>query len=181
MTPTNPQFPPINQPPGVVDVELSLINHTSRFSTEKVYYIQTNTVKNDAAHPAGKVLSRLTLANIPVKNGVIHIIDKPLMLMDMSVRDFLKNQSKLSRFYRLLERHQDVLSEIGRNPHKTILAPEDNAFENLVHNNQNFSSIDEGSDEIKKLLRQHIVYKSVSSADLKKSEFDDFLLNNFRF
>ena len=144
---------------------------TSRFSTEKVYFIQTNTVKNDAAHKVGKVLSRLTLANIPVKNGIIHIIDKPLMLMDMSVRDFLKNQSKLSRFYRLLEKHQDILSEMGRNPHKTILAPEDNAFENLMNNNQNFTDIDESSDEIKKLLRQHIVFKSISSSDLKKCKF----------
>ena len=143
---------------------------TSRFSNEKAYYIQTNTVKYDAGHKVGKVLSRLTLANIPVKNGVVHIIDKPLMLMDMTIRDFLRSQSKLSRFIRLLERHPDVLSEMGQNLHKTILAPEDNAFENLMNNNQNFSDIDEGSDEIKKLLRQHLVFHSVSSADLKKSK-----------
>lgn len=153
---------------GTVDVELSLVNLTSRFAQDKVFYIQTNTVKNDAAHKVGKVLSRLTLANIPVKNGVIHIIDKPLMLMDMSIRDFLRNQSKLSRFYKMLERHADIISELGRNPHKTILAPDDNAFENLMNNNQNFSDIDESSEEIKKLLRQHIVFSSVSSTELKK-------------
>lgn len=159
---------------------MSLVNLTSRFAQDKVFYIQTNTVKNDAAHKVGKVLSRLTLANIPVKNGVIHIIDKPLMLMDMSIRDFLRNQSKLSRFYKMLERHADIISELGRNPHKTILAPDDNAFENLMNNNQNFSDIDESSEEIKKLLRQHIVFSSVSSTELKKRTFCYSINNVFQ-
>lgn len=167
-----------------MDVELSLINLTSRFSPEKVYYVQTNTVKNDATHKAGKVLSRLALANIPVKNGIIHIIDKPLMLMDMSVRDFLRNQSKLNRFHRILERHQDILSEISRNLHKTILAPDDNAFKNLMNNNLNFSEINENSEEMKKLLRQHIVLHSVSSTDLKKGKWGGeqmFCVNSVMF
>ncbi|KAH7643632.1 fasciclin-1-like protein [Dermatophagoides farinae] len=152
-----------------VDVELSFINKTVRFTVEQMYYIQTNTIKNDAIHKAGRVLSRMIKANIPVKNGVVHIIDKPLMLMDMAIRDFLREQNKLKRFYKLLEKHPDVLSNIGKNSNKTVLAPDDNAFANLMDNNQNFAGISEDSDEMKKLLLNHVVYQQVSFSDLKRS------------
>ncbi|KAH9387563.1 fatty acid synthase beta subunit fas1 [Tyrophagus putrescentiae] len=151
-----------------VEVKLSLSNQTSRFSVDKVYFIQTNTVKNDKAHHLGKVLSRLSFANIPVRNGIIHIIDKPLMLMDLSVRDFLHQQPKLRRFTELLDKNREIISEMDRQTHKTILAPDDNAFENLVNNNENFTDINERSEEIRKILRQHIVMHSVSTTDLKK-------------
>ena len=154
-----------------VEVKLSLSNQTSRFSVDKVYFIQTNTVKNDKAHHLGKVLSRLSFANIPVRNGIIHIIDKPLMLMDLSVRDFLHQQPKLRRFTELLDKNREIISEMDRQTHKTILAPDDNAFENLVNNNENFTDINERSEEIRKILRQHIVMHSVSTTDLKKGKW----------
>lgn len=134
-----------------------------------MHYVQSNTIKNDAVHKAGRVLSRMILANIPIKNGVMHIIEKPLMLMDMSIRDFLREQTKLKRFHGLLEKHPDVLSELNRHSNKTVLAPDDNAFANLVDNNQKFAGIDENSEEMKKLLRQHLVYQQVSSSDLRRS------------
>ncbi|UXI18670.1 hypothetical protein NH340_JMT04613 [Sarcoptes scabiei] len=152
-----------------IDVEVSFINKTLRFTSEKMHYVQSNTIKNDAVHKAGRVLSRMILANIPIKNGVMHIIEKPLMLMDMSIRDFLREQTKLKRFHGLLEKHPDVLSELNRHSNKTVLAPDDNAFANLVDNNQKFAGIDENSEEMKKLLRQHLVYQQVSSSDLRRS------------
>ncbi|KPM08418.1 fasciclin-1-like protein [Sarcoptes scabiei] len=152
-----------------IDVEVSFINKTLRFTSEKMHYVQSNTIKNDAVHKAGRVLSRMILANIPIKNGVMHIIEKPLMLMDMSIRDFLREQTKLKRFHGLLEKHPDVLSELNRHSNKTVLAPDDNAFANLVDNNQKFAGIDENSEEMKKLLRQHLVYQQVSSSDLRRN------------
>ena len=158
---------------GKVDVELSVLNKTTRFSGEHSYRIQTDTIRGDAQHTIGKVWSQVlpSLVNIPVKNGIVHIIENPLMLMDMSLKDFLRNKAKLSRFNKLLEKHRDVLAEFDRVKPKTILAPDDNAFENLINNNQNFSDISETSEDIKKLLRQHVIYTSVSSADLRKSKF----------
>lgn len=148
---------------------MSLINKTLRFTNEPNYYVQTNTIKNDAAHKAGRVLSKLKQSNIPIKNGVIHIIEKPLMLMDMSVDGFISQQPKLKRFQKLLEKHRDVLDELRNNPNKTVLAPDDNAFTNLIDNNQNFAGIRDDSEEMKNLLRQHVVPVQVSSSDLKRS------------
>lgn len=145
---------------------------TSRFSADKSYFIQTNTVKNDATHKAGKVMSPLTMANIPVSNGVVHIIDRPLMLMDMSLRDIVRGQAKLSRFLKMLDAHPDILNEINKRPQKTILAPDDNAFDNLILNN-NFSNVERDYDRVQSLLRQHVIFESVSSTDLKKSKTID--------
>lgn len=68
------------------------------------------------------------------------------------------------------------MNEINKSQNKTVLAPDDNAFENLINNNQNFTDIDESSDEIKKLLRQHVVFHSISSSDLKNSKHFEFSL-----
>lgn len=38
----------------------------------------------------GVVMAAIKEANIPVKNGVIHLIHKPLMIVDHSVKQFLE-------------------------------------------------------------------------------------------
>lgn len=35
-------------------------------------------------------MADIVRANIPVKNGVVHLIQRPLMVVDTSVIDFLK-------------------------------------------------------------------------------------------
>lgn len=38
----------------------------------------------------GSVLSRISQANVPVANGVIHFIDSPLALVTKSIVDYIK-------------------------------------------------------------------------------------------
>lgn len=52
-------------------------------------YVKSNTLVGDAAHPTGVVLSEIVKANIPVKNGVVHLIQRPLMVVDTTVQQFL--------------------------------------------------------------------------------------------
>lgn len=52
--------------------------------------MKSNTVAGDAKHTRGVVLADIVRANIPVKNGVVHLIQRPLMVVDTSVIDFLK-------------------------------------------------------------------------------------------
>ena len=53
-------------------------------------YVKSNTVSGDAKHARGVVLADIVRANIPVKNGVVHLIQRPLMVVDTTVVDFLK-------------------------------------------------------------------------------------------
>lgn len=53
-------------------------------------YVKSNTVAGDTKHSKGVVMADIVRANIPVKNGVVHLIQRPLMVVDTSVIDFLK-------------------------------------------------------------------------------------------
>jgi hypothetical protein len=44
----------------------------------------------DGKHSAGVVLAEIVKANIPVKNGVVHLIHRPLMVVDTTVTQFLE-------------------------------------------------------------------------------------------
>ena len=52
-------------------------------------YVRSNTVVGDYNHPAGAVMSEIVLPNIPVKNGVVHLIKQPLMVIDKNIQQFL--------------------------------------------------------------------------------------------
>ena len=43
---------------------------------------------------AGMVVSRILKANIPVQNGIVHLIDKPLMVVARSLYDYLMEEGR---------------------------------------------------------------------------------------
>lgn len=53
-------------------------------------YVQSRTILGDAQHKRGVVMAEIVKANIPVKNGVVHLIHKPLLLVDSNVRQLLE-------------------------------------------------------------------------------------------
>ncbi|XP_055593864.1 fasciclin-1 isoform X2 [Uranotaenia lowii] len=54
-------------------------------------YVRSNTVIGDSRHASGAVLAEIVKANIPVRNGVIHLIHRPLMVVDTTVLQFLEH------------------------------------------------------------------------------------------
>lgn len=52
--------------------------------------MKSHTVLSDGRYIQGVVLSQIVKANIPVKNGVVHLIQKPLMVVDSKVRELLE-------------------------------------------------------------------------------------------
>ncbi|KAL6255108.1 hypothetical protein P5V15_013440, partial [Pogonomyrmex californicus] len=54
-------------------------------------YVQSNTIVGDSTHQPGVVLAEIVKANIPVRNGVVHLIQRPLMVIDTTVKDFLED------------------------------------------------------------------------------------------
>ncbi|XP_025835128.1 fasciclin-1 [Agrilus planipennis] len=57
----------------------------------KTVYIKSNTLMGDNRHPTGVVFAEIVKANIPVQNGVIHLIHKPLMIVDFTVKQFIED------------------------------------------------------------------------------------------
>ena len=56
---------------------------------------RSNTIVGDRAHAKGMVVARVIKGNIPVKNGVVHLIEKPLMIVARSLYEYLMVQLKI--------------------------------------------------------------------------------------
>lgn len=53
-------------------------------------FVTSDTLLGDSAHPSGAVVAEIVKANIPVKNGVVHLISRPLMVVDNTVKQFIE-------------------------------------------------------------------------------------------
>ena len=66
----------------------------------------------DRVHGTGMVVSRILKANIPVQNGIVHLIDKPLMVVARSLYDYVMQEGAI-RSNRLYEFAQLVRDKGG--------------------------------------------------------------------
>jgi hypothetical protein len=71
---------------------LSFDSNAKHFRTSLRFaaYVKSNTVVGDSKHTTGVVLAEIVMGNIPVKNGVVHLIHRPLMVVDTTVAKFLE-------------------------------------------------------------------------------------------
>ena len=51
--------------------------------------VESQTVVGNKQHKRGLVEARIVKGNIPVQNGIIHLIDRPLVIMASSMADML--------------------------------------------------------------------------------------------
>ena len=63
----------------------------------------------DRFHGSGMVVSRIVKGNIPVQNGIVHLIDKPLMVVARSLYDYVMQEgsSKSNRLYEFAQLVRD--------------------------------------------------------------------------
>nr|XP_050866125.1 fasciclin-1 isoform X6 [Vespula vulgaris] len=95
-------------------------------------YVKSNTIVGDASHHTGVVLAEIVKPNIPVRNGVIHLIQRPLMVIDSTVKDFLeeKEDGPVYKFYETIRDFgEDIMTTINRLHDVTLFAPSNAAFE----------------------------------------------------
>ncbi|KAM8703079.1 hypothetical protein ACLKA7_005417 [Drosophila subpalustris] len=119
-------------------------------------YVKSNTISGDAKHPQGVVLAEIVKANIPIRNGVVHLIHRPLMIIDTTVTQFLQENTEngaLRKFYEvIMDAGGAVLDGINSLSEVTILAPSNEAW--------NISSIDNIVRDRKRMtdiLNMHII------------------------
>ncbi|KAH6931147.1 hypothetical protein HPB50_022504 [Hyalomma asiaticum] len=115
---------------NAVKVELSLANQSDSAGAEYTLFAQSNTMSTEPQRQKGVVLSKIVKPNIPVKNGVVHLIEKPLMVVDTSIKDFFHRErhGRLEDFMRLVDYSPDFLMDLDGNQPKTVFAPTNEAL-----------------------------------------------------
>lgn len=116
------------------------LNVTISFYTEqdgksKRVYVKSNTVVGDKNYPTGVVLAEIIKANIPVKNGVVHLIQRPLIVVDTTIKEFLesfkeKEDGPVYKFYNTIIKNGDnFMNSMKGQPNITLFAPSNAAWE----------------------------------------------------
>ncbi|XP_023702117.1 fasciclin-1 isoform X3 [Cryptotermes secundus] len=135
---------------------------TISFSTQSngktsSYYVKSNTIVGDPNHIEGVVLAEIVKANIPVRNGVVHLIHRPLMVVDTTVKQFLESfkdqeDGPLYKFYnKIRDEGGDFMQEITRMRDLTLFAPSNSAW--------SAAKIDTlyNPDKLREILNLHLV------------------------
>jgi len=150
-----------------VIVKVYKVNHHNAHDD---YYVTSETIFADEKHRVGASMAHIVKANIPVMNGVVHLIDRPLMTIAPSIGSYLDNNtSQLSMFAELLKDfHPDLnaqLTAAGPNAETfTIFAPSNEAFSDFINNKLNQVKLN--SEKIKELLRLHIVKDRLTTREV---------------
>ncbi|XP_022176858.1 fasciclin-1 isoform X1 [Myzus persicae] len=138
------------------------------------YYVSSDTVVGDGVHPTGAVVAEIVKANIPVRNGVVHLISRPLMIVDNTVKQFIEQSYKdredsvLHRFYEeIMNSGGDFLEKLTAMPNVTLFAPSNAAF-----NDQSIQLYLTNRTYIRSLLDLHIVNRRLSIDDIVAESID---------
>ncbi|XP_017004479.1 fasciclin-1 isoform X1 [Drosophila takahashii] len=119
-------------------------------------YVKSNTIAGDAKHREGVVLAEIVKANIPVSNGVVHLIHRPLMIIDTTVTQFLQENAEngaLRKFYEvIMDNGGAVLDDINSLSEVTILAPSNEAW-----NSSNINNVLRDRNKMRQILNMHII------------------------
>ncbi|XP_037921573.1 fasciclin-1 isoform X4 [Hermetia illucens] len=153
-----------------IKVSVSFFSQKEGPNAPAKMYVKSNTILGDSKHSTGVVLAEIVKANIPVKNGVVHLIHRPLMVVDTTVTQFLKiygdvirgsespsakekDDGPLYKFYEIIMDSGGQFMEIINNlTDVTILAPSNAAWmDSTVYN------VIGNKTKMKEILNLHII------------------------
>ncbi|XP_030371302.1 fasciclin-1 isoform X3 [Scaptodrosophila lebanonensis] len=135
-------------------------------------YVKSNTIIGDAKHPQGVVLAEIVKANIPVRNGVVHLIHRPLMIIDTTVTQFLQSfkflndneNGALRKFYEvIMDNGGAVLDDINNLAEVTILAPSNDAW-----NASSINNIVRDRKKMSEILNMHIIKERLNVEKIRQ-------------
>ena len=112
------------------------------FFTNSIF--RSNTISGDRFHGTGMVVSKIVKGNIPVQNGIVHLIDKPLMVVARSLYDYVMEEGKdrNNRLYSFAQLIKDKGGRFGEalleSKDGTLLAPSNEAFRKVDRNKLNY-------------------------------------------
>ncbi|XP_051171468.1 fasciclin-1 isoform X2 [Leptopilina boulardi] len=114
------------------NLKVTISFYTEQDGKSKRVYVKSNTLVGDKDHPTGVVLAEIIKANIPVKNGVVHLIQRPLIVVDTTITEFLmeKEDGPVYKFYNTIINNGDnFMNSMKGLPNITLFAPSNAAWE----------------------------------------------------
>lgn len=147
-------------------VFISMENVTSPNDQDMAYYVKSNTVAGDISHDKGTVIARVVRGNIPVKNGVVHLIDRPLMVVASNIVSYLQEENgQLSQFHQLMREHYaDLTHSLVVDQDLTVFAPSNEAFKMV--NKKSLNEIILNKEKLGKLLKLHIIRRRLTTDEI---------------
>ncbi|XP_008560622.1 fasciclin-1 isoform X1 [Microplitis demolitor] len=145
----------------------------------KKIYVKSNTLVGDATHPTGVVLAEIVKANIPVKNGVVHLIQRPLMVVDSTVQQFLaeKEDGPVYKFYQAIRDYgDDFMDIITRLQDITLFAPSNAAWDE-----EGVKHILQDKKRFKDILNLHYVREKLPLDKIKQKSLNQMPLDGKGF
>jgi len=137
--------------------------------------VQSQTMTGNRNHLRGKVVANIIKANIPVQNGVVHLIDQPLVILAKSVWEMLDptkpENKRFSKFANMVLENPDLLKKMqdtksiesdDQKNGATIFVPTNSAFEELSSSGR----MDHLTSEV---LGLHFLDYSIESTDIRIS------------
>ncbi|XP_040570417.1 fasciclin-1 [Lepeophtheirus salmonis] len=155
-----------------------------RLSPDSYDQVKSQIVQGTRHHSRGHVISNIIKSNIPVSNGVVHFIDKPLIIIASNMTEYLQTEAskngRLSRFANYLStKSPDLFEKIKESSSGTVFAPSNEAFDDM-----NPDELEELlSDPIKgqKIFGLHFIEQRISSNDIRilqpQNEFGMFSID----
>ncbi|KAK9512077.1 hypothetical protein O3M35_000586 [Rhynocoris fuscipes] len=135
-------------------IKVTISFTTERDDRQVRKYVASHTLVGDSSHPTGVVLAEIVKANIPVSNGVVHLIHRPLMVVDTTVTQFLEDHEDgpLYRFYEVLRDVKgDLMDRLTRMKELTLFAPSNAAWKD-----KHVARILRDNNRINEILHMHI-------------------------
>ena len=119
------------------------------------------------------VVSRIVKANIPVQNGIVHLIDKPLMVVARSLYDYLMEEgrdpnNRLHSFAMLMKDKGGAFGEdLLESKDGTLLAPSNEALKKVDRSRLDYIL---GHQQLRnEMFGLHFVRERISSNDKRIS------------
>merc|ERR1712051_162452 len=133
------------------------------------FKVKSTTVQGSRNHPRENVKANLVIGNIPVANGVVHLIDKPLIIVASPLWDYLQEEKekngRLSKFASYVQTFGAGLKEvIGNVESGTIFAPNNDAFDRL---SQTQLETLLGSEAGPRILGLHFIDQRIPAEDVR--------------
>ncbi|XP_053677949.1 fasciclin-1 [Anopheles nili] len=148
------------------DLRVTLRFYTHNTDRNPRVFVISHSVSGNSRYTGGSVIAEVVKPNIPLENGMMHLIHRPLVLVNMTVMELLMENSHAlwSKFRDLIEDYVPDFQQTLRNtPLKTIFLPQDEAVLQMMQTN--FMS---NRKKLREILLMHVVPGVLSTEKIKQ-------------
>jgi len=166
--------PPRRRTPSVATLQynstrgsLALRVMAKVFSANGATMVESQTVVGTKQHGRGTVDAQIIKADIPVQNGIVHLISKPLVIMASTIWEHLDpakpNNQRFKKFAEYVHRSPALAEKLKAASRGTVFIPTNEAFKLLPGDKMDRAI----SADLDRILGLHFLDQSVQSDDIR--------------